>query len=245
MSIHHLRSAIVSLVALVAGCASSHRAPFQQLDSETRPAGESRSPLAPHAVHGATIRDAVARGDLDAARNEADALIELATENGTSGPHTKIGAMIAAAKRVRASKTTREAAEAFAALSQRCGDCHAAFITGPRSIPRAVPQDFPDPSGMRRHQWAAARLWEGLVAPSDEAWRSGALTLAEAPLEPTKLTPGMSPHPRVSTLAAEMHSLGRDAASVAAPEARVMVYAQIMMTCATCHQWLGGGPSGP
>jgi hypothetical protein len=95
---------------------------------------------------------------------------------------------------------------------------------------------------MQRHRWAAARLWEGLVVPSDEAWKAGALALSDAPLSPELLTPGKSPVPKVGELELSVHDLGRRAQTLVGADARAELYGQALATCSACHQWLGGGP---
>jgi hypothetical protein len=95
---------------------------------------------------------------------------------------------------------------------------------------------------MRRHQWAAERLWDGLVVPSDEAWKWGATSLSEAPLAPEQLTPGKSPVPKVGELAQAVHAIARQATEVERVDVRADLYGDVLATCAECHQWLGGGP---
>jgi len=43
---------------------------------------------------------------------------------------------------------------------------------------------------MRRHQWAAARLWEGLIGPSNEMWSQGTGFLATTELVRPTPVPG-------------------------------------------------------
>jgi hypothetical protein len=96
---------------------------------------------------------------------------------------------------------------------------------------------------MQRHQWAAERLWDGLVVPSDEAWQAGALALSEAPLAPQELTPGKSPVPKVGEMEQMVHALARQALDADRAEVRAHVYGQVLAACAACHAWLGGGPA--
>jgi hypothetical protein len=83
---------------------------------------------------------------------------------------------------------------------------------------------------MLGHQWAAYRMWEGLIAPFDARWLDGAELLEGAPL----------------AIAAESDQLGiaDDIARVrlyarraltARPDERPAIYADLLGTCARCH----------
>ncbi len=199
-----------------------------------------------HDVHGAAMRDAVARGDVDVARREAKILAELRIEGDIDPTWRKhLGAMNAAAARVAAAKDVVEASRDLPAVARTCGDCHAALgrpgpIVGepPAEASGTVPR-------MKRHQWAAERMWDGLVIPSDDAWRAGARVLADAPLEPEALTPGKTPVPKVDALAQSVHDVAHAASGATTPSERAAVYGKVMRSCTDCHQRLGGGPPAP
>lgn len=197
-----------------------------------------------HDVHGAAMRNAVARADFEAARREAKALAELRLGGGIEPPwHKQLDAMNAAAARVVEAKELPEFARGVAAVARTCGDCHA-MLGGPGLPVGEAPEPASDVAGrMRRHQWAADRLWDGLVAPSRESWRAGARVLSDAPLEPETLTPGKSPAPEIGRLAASVHEIGRKASTVESGVDRAAVYAELVETCSACHHRLGGGPS--
>jgi cytochrome c553 len=201
--------------------------------------------MASHAIHGVAIRDAVARGDVGEARAAARRLAE-----GRDAPDTapepamepELEAMTIAARRVSDARDLDESAHRLGALAETCGACHAQF-EGPRALVTEPPPESRHVAGrMARHQWAAARLWEGLVAPSSDAWARGARVLEDAPLEPERLTPGKSPVPKVGALATAVHDLGRKAAVADSSARRAEVYGELMATCGGCHAWLGGGP---
>ena len=230
-------------LALGACATGGSVAPFRELDSAPKEARETHRPLVlEHAVQGATVRDAVVRGDLEGAKQAARALVAVCTKTERPAPHTRVAAMLLAAERVEVAKDLSEAARASARLAERCGACHAAF-GGPRSFAATAPPDALDvASRMRRHQWGAARLWEGLVATSDEAWTSGAAVLEDAPLalETSQTVSNTTTH-----LAIQVHALGSKASHTTTPEARAEVYGALVETCADCHRAGGGGPTGP
>ncbi len=87
-----------------------------------------------------------------------------------------------------------------------------------------------------------AQLRDGLIIPSDDAWRAGAHVLSGSPLAPEVLTPGQTPVPEIGALTQSVHDLGRRAETLEQVDARVELYGEALATCAECHQWLGGGP---
>lgn len=228
-------SAIASFALALVACATTEPPPFRRIDS----LGGKSAPVAEHARLGAAARDALERADVPAAHRAAHDLIALVLESERPAPRSRLAEMIQAARQVEASSTLEEATRAFADLSYRCGVCHAE-IGGPRSFPALAPPDGQTPaSRMRRHQWASSRLWEGLVAPSDEAWKSGAEVLADAPFD----VDGAAA-PEVQALALSTQELGAKATTATRSSARIGAYAQILSTCAACHrQGAGRGPT--
>ena len=240
-----IRRALAGSILLLACDAGGPRAPFRQLDSTSTLAPASfRAPVKLHAMHGARIRDAVARGDLAGVHEASRALRELILSTEQPAPQTMLGEVVTITRSLESVEDVPTAAAKFAMLAERCGACHTAF-GGPRSVPAEAP---PDTAGiearMRRHQWGASRLWEGLVAPSEEAWRSGAIVLSDAALA-SELPAGTSHITELEKLSGSVHDIGAKAGSATSPHARSELYGQLLATCASCHGTLGGGPSGP
>ncbi len=233
---------LVSALLAGAGCGRTH----EPAKLTSAPAGDetvTKARMRDHDVHGAKLRDAVARADLDAAHREARALAELRPE-GDLVPtwRDRLDAMNAAAARVAGARDVAGASNGLAALARTCGDCHAT-LGGPVDTTGEPPPEGADVAlRMKRHDWAATRLWEGLVVPSDRAWRAGARVLQDAPLKPETLTPGKTPVIAVDALAESVHALGRKASVVASPTDRGAVYGELMATCGSCHELLAGGP---
>ena len=216
--------------------------------SSPAPGGDAREAtvqvsMQGHEKQGDAMRDAVARGDLDGAKTDAKLLAELRMDGPRRGLWKQmLDAMKAASAQSAGANDLKDAGRDVGLVATTCGDCHAKFgrpgiVVEPPGAPGSGAR-----ASMQRHQWAAERLWDGLVVPSDDAWNSGALALAEAPLVPEELTPGKSPVPRVRELAQTVHNLALKAASAERVDARADLYGQVLATCAECHQWLGGGP---
>jgi cytochrome c553 len=114
-------------------------------------------------------------------------------------------------------------------VAAACADCHrstGALLAFDR-VPPAPPDDPELCARMARHQWAADRLWEGLVGPSDRAWSAGLEVFAAAPLPSASDSAGV----RLQGLArAALAALPRDT-----PADRAKAYGEMLVTCTACH----------
>jgi cytochrome c553 len=87
---------------------------------------------------------------------------------------------------------------------------------------------------MDRHAWAADRMWEGLIAPSDAAWHEGVSELATVPSKAPKEQPALAPE-FVRELR-EVRALGAEARRAHDASGRAALYARVLTTCAGCHE---------
>ena len=92
---------------------------------------------------------------------------------------------------------------------------------------------------MVRHLWAADRMWEGLVGPSEAAWTAGAEAMAET-------QPAMAGALRASVsgqgagvFLEELGLLAQEAKDARGIDARADVYGRLLGTCDRCHSQLG------
>lgn len=185
------------------------------------------------------VQTAVILGDLRSAQAAARQLAETAThpdipEEGRSA----FVRMRWHAGQVAEATTLGTAAAGAAGMAGTCGECHAAVGGGPRlSLEASPPPNEPSGPHMLRHLWAADRLWEGIIGPSDELWDLGARELAGEPIE---LAEGTSSVAR--ELARRVHDLGGQARSTRSLQARVELYSELLSTCSDCHEavWIGG-----
>jgi cytochrome c553 len=184
-------------------------------------------------------RDAVITGRLDALRRALKALSEYDYAHVATGDAQPWIAKLQLAAKPGATATSQEeAARAIADVAVVCGQCHAARGTGP-VFPNAYDADsdmgLANTLGdrMERHVWAANRMWEGLIGPSDQAWRAGSAELASVPLKAPRHKPALS-----AEFAAELRQLrelGDHARSSTESAERAQVYARLLVHCARCH----------
>ena len=121
-------------------------------------------------------------------------------------------------------------ARAAGDLGLRCAQCHEAshapiaFGDAQRPPPLGIPR-------MADHQWAALQMWDGLVGPAPERWKTGAAALAQIPVNLIAARGDSDDVARVRMLAER-------AGTAATSEARAQVFGDVLAACAHCHQTL-------
>jgi hypothetical protein len=183
------------------------------------------------------IRDALIEGDLAAAQAKARWIVAAETVPGIATWQEFAAEIRSWADDVVEATAIEAATGPAAELARTCGRCHSVH-----AVPSHLAAADPPPIGagrvphMLRHRWAAERMWEGLIGPSEERWSAGIAELAETPLldEPE----GATPAPRIAELAARVHQLGAEASGIPATawDTRSALYARFLATCADCHQ---------
>lgn len=181
---------------------------------------------------------AVLQGDMELARQAGWRLAEHGGVSGLpDGSDSVLAQMRWYASQVAEAVDISEAAFGTAGVARMCGECHATYQTGPVFGGGGAPPV--EGSGvnleMRRHSWAAARMWEGLIGPSDSAWVVGARLLLDAPMASHRITERANLQPNVGTMERRVHELGRRAVVVTDAEERARLYADVASTCAGCH----------
>ena len=130
------------------------------------------------------------------------------------------------------------AAKATSALGLACGSCHAANKVSVTFEEVPMPSDKENTkSHMERHQWAADRMWEGLIGASGYSWSRGANLLFESPIKPNTLNDD-----ELVNMSRRIHQLAANATTVSEPAEMAEIYAEFLGNCAACHSALGAGP---
>jgi hypothetical protein len=184
------------------------------------------------------VRDAIIEGDLEATKEPASWLAgHEAMEGVPDGWEQHVTQMQRTAQMVVDAEDIETAASATAAMGGICGGCHQGLDEGAQFTIVVVPSEE---SGvvahMLRHEWAADRLWEGLIGPSEESWTAGSEALGEAALDPEDAPD------EVGVLAQRVHELGTEATETLGFNDRAAVYGQLITTCAQCHIMMEAGP---
>lgn len=190
------------------------------------------------------LHDAVARGDLEAARREAATLAarspDVPMPIGAAAFH---GALTRSAREAANATTLEAAAQATAAVLGTCGQCHKAM-----EVRATVPAQGEIKVGgvvghMLLHQRGADALLEGLVAPSESQWVEGVRAFAAPKLEADEVPGRMRRtfdhgETDLALLAGHMAQAHRT-------RDREELYGKVIATCGNCHRKLAprGGPS--
>jgi len=173
------------------------------------------------------------RGKLEDARYFARSLASEADVPGLEPWGAQIALVRERATAVGTATSLDDACRAEALLAAACATCHAAAGAQPEfRAPPALPVEQQTvASRMARHQWAADRLWEGMIGDAEEPWRAGLDVLAAAPLTfPDREAYRAGLALRLQHLADQARHPVSDG-----PIERSRLYGEILVTCEACH----------
>lgn len=184
-------------------------------------------------------RDALIAGDLTRARAAADHLSK--TDYAPLLPATWmhwVSQLQQQAGALSLAGNLADASQALGRMALVCGECHELHETGP-AHPRVQPRPWEDPpdeldARMQRHQLGVAQMWDGLVLPSERAFRSGTVTITRAPLRAPEQAETPVP-PELQTRIEAVRELARAARRAPTYEERGRVYGALIARCADCH----------
>jgi cytochrome c553 len=178
------------------------------------------------------MRGAIEQGSIDEASSRATRLkehLEAMKAPDTWAPH--LGRLREVLTVVSSAKDIPTAALGCAEAGKICGQCHSTL--GQRVELDPAPQEpsspLPRENFMMRHAWAAERLWEALIVPSDAAWQQGVRVLSNTPPLDTKFMTE-----EMQAIADELVPVTKRATTVPA-DGRAQLYGEILSKCAACH----------
>jgi len=178
------------------------------------------------------IEKLLVRGKLDEVRLLARGIAEAPDEPGMAAWAKQATLVRERAAALATAPDAGEACRREARLAVACAGCHVDAGASPEfRSPGQVPPDRPTiEARMTRHLWATDRLWEGIVGPSDEAWRQGLDVLAATPLSSVQDVDGGFAR-RLQRLA----DRARVQQATATANDRAHSYGEILTTCTGCH----------
>lgn len=237
---NHVAVLPIALALVAAACGSADDRETQQQESFTEH-------MHGHLVHVRAIKASVIGGDLDATREHAVWLSEHDEPPGMPeawSPYVKEMRQYAAT--AAAARNLETVAIAISEIARTCGECHRANGANLQfDADRRPPADAQDlTTQMRRHLWAADRMWEGLLRPSDEAWISGTDILADVHLTAALIGGEPAARARVGDLVQQARALGEQGGRTGPGPERSVLYGKFLSLCADCHTLTGGGPGG-
>jgi len=152
-----------------------------------------------------------------------------------------LAAMRAEARATAAATDLATASAAAARMIKTCGDCHHATGHGPviRVGPLPAEAGSATSTEMIWHQWAADRMRDGLIGPSDSAWASGSVALASDPIYQADVGVRTGRFAQMQDMATRTVALGRRAAGLRDGFERAAAYGEFLASCAACHRTVG------
>ncbi len=236
---------LASIAALTLFALTTRELPAQEVVAD----GESdvATHMHEHLARITTIKSLIIMGDLDGVREPA---IWLADHEAVAGLPANyepyVGLMRQYAREVNNASDLESAAMAVSDMARTCSNCHLVNEIEIEFGYDQEPAEWSDTvSHMQRHQWAADRLWEGLIGPSDIAWNQGTDMLVDVPLSPINVmdgTTGTFDAAAIDEIARRVHVLGGQGTNTRTPDARAALYADLLGLCAQCHSMLESGP---
>jgi len=180
------------------------------------------------------IEYAVARSDLDAAHANAHVIVQLDEPDLVRAWQPYMVGVRGAARQIEVAPDIVVAAARTGTLGLRCAECHEATHAPIQLNDDPRPVDDPHTSRMPGHQWAALRMWEGLMAPSQARWNEGALALTTVPLNMVAQAVTPSYQGDIDDVA-KIRLLAREAPAATTDIARAEVFGSLLSACAHCH----------
>lgn len=180
-----------------------------------------------------TIERLLVGGRFDEAKALSFMLTKPESDPGLTPWAAEAREVVEAARALMAARTIDEALRREPRVAVACAECHGRTkqLLKLSRLP-ALPPDQPTAAArMARHQWAADRLWEGIVGLSDDRWRAGLEVLVATPL-PAAAVPG------APELAARLQRIARKALERRTSDSlddNARSYGDMLVTCAGCH----------
>jgi len=208
-------------------------------------AGAAMPELRDHRAHGdaaARLQEAIALGRLVEAREQA---LWLASTEMDSQPSWQkyLDEIREAAYGIASAKDVASAGAGMGRLGRACGSCHDAMNATPPAAAALAPRDESTLAAQsQRQQWAAARMWEGVIGAGDQRWLDGANVLATMRLDIARSV-HEKPNSETFALAERLRDQAAQATMVVDPAERAALFGQIMQTCGNCHRIMRPAPS--
>jgi cytochrome c556 len=226
----------VGLAVAACHCESAPSSAQMTLPREEAPPAsiEARVDVLAHHTAAAALQAAVAQGRLSDARDHALWYVTHDIDGPSRWGPFRDELRDAAMQMLRAHDVPTAGVQ-LGRVGRACSSCHEAEGIAPRFASSAAPATGHTlEQQMDLHQWAAARLWEGVVGPSDERWLAGARVMAAGRIDVAK-SAHEKPNAAVVELAERLRAEASEAVTIIDHGARAAFFGDMMETCASCH----------
>lgn len=189
-----------------------------------------------HFVHTIKMQDAVLAANLTEAQAQGRWLATHAEGDAPDSWRPFLKTFQSESSVVANAPTIDAAAAAVSHIAAACGDCHAANHVTPQIGSSPVVGRAPNVKAhMTAQLQALDRLWDGLMIPSDQAWKEGAALLAKVAVSQSALKrEGLDKAESAKLLGETLRQLSASAAKATKAD-RPRAYAELLTTCVACH----------
>lgn len=232
-------------LALALACGGGQRATEKSATPTPTPAVQpaASETMNRHFVELRVARDDLIKGDVLGAEAQLVTMSRKVSPEGQPSEWAPYLVRLRAALRAGTyANDPQSVGRSIAAAAAVCGECHS-------DLGARVDLHLPPPPGqnvgviahMKRHAWAADRMWAGLIGPSPGAWADASAVLADGPLYQAPEGKLMSNAAR--TYAEEVVHDGVDTLTAASEQKRIQLYGDFLGACGSCHVVTDGGPT--
>lgn len=204
--------------------------------TEAELAADPHKHMKAHFAHALKLQDAVLAGKLDDAKAQGRWLTEHEASEVPAGWKPYIPEFRARSKAAADAKSLDEAAVAVSYIAASCGACHAANKITPHIGESPITRSA---KSIKEHMvyqvQALNKMWEGLVVPSDVAWKEGASVLSKVAVSDKALAKEKKDGVESAKLLATTLRRLSVTAGKAAKDDRPQAFADLLTTCVACH----------
>ena len=204
--------------------------------TEAELAADPHTHMKAHFAHALKLQDAVLAGKLDDAKAQGRWMTEHETSEVPAGWKPYIPEFRARSKAAADAKSLDEAAVAVSYIAASCGACHAANKITPHIGESPITHSA---KSIKEHMvyqvQAVNKMWEGLIVPSDVAWKEGADVLSKVAVSDKALAKEKKDGVESAKLLATTLRRLSATAGKAAKNDRPQAFADLLTTCVACH----------
>jgi len=199
-------------------------------------AADPHTHMKAHFAHALKLQDAVLAGKLDDAKAEGRWLTAHETSEVPAGWKPYIPEFRARSKAAADARSLDEAAVAVSYIAASCGACHAANKITPHIGESPITRSA---KSIKEHMvyqvQALNEMWDGLIVPSEVAWKEGANVLSKVAVSDKALAKEKKDGVESATLLATTLRRLSSTAAKAARDDRPRAFADLLTTCVACH----------
>jgi hypothetical protein len=176
------------------------------------------------------IVDAIALSDLAKGQKDGSTLAVLEDPEVLPQWQPFLARIRTAAAELSKAKDIASAATSAAHLSALCGNCHeTASDHANLDADEQPPTAHTLASEMAQHQWAAGRMRDGLVGPSEERWMQGARALSSIRIAVAESKDNLE------IWTSRVRTLATNALKKPPGDGPTILFGDLLVACAGCH----------